>query len=88
MTTSPTLGFFYTFRVPDAERERLPVLTRHVLGRAIELHDQVGTVRLKSGDRIKLTAILNDGCSVLCEHSGVPGLLLTELRWLEDCEQP
>lgn len=77
-------GANYIFRVQDVNRERLPVMSSDVIGREIELRDQIGTMRLKSGDVVKLLELRADGHTCLCSHSACHGVILTDVNSLHE----
>lgn len=70
------------------ERERLPVIDRAALGRAIEVRDQVGIMRLLPRDRVRV--IEDRGDYALCEHAACRnGLLLIKRDALsEEAAEP
>lgn len=54
------------FRPPSITRERLPVINAEAVGRAIEIRDQVGILRLLPGDRLRI--VEERGDHALCSH--------------------
>ena len=78
------IGANYVFRVKDVSRERLPVMSADVIGREIELRDQIGTMRLKSGDVVKLLELRSDNHTCLCSHSACQGVLITDVNSLNE----
>lgn len=79
-----SLGANYLFRARDVNRERLPVMSADVVGREIELRDQIGTMRLKSGDVLKLLELRADGHTCLCHHSACQGVIITDVNSLHE----
>jgi hypothetical protein len=68
------------FRPPSRDRERLPVLTPDVVGRAIDWRDQTGTMRVLPFDRLSVVETRDDHS--LCKHSACAGLLLVRTAFL------
>jgi len=70
------------FQPPSRDRERLPVLTPDVVGRAINWRDQTGTMRVLPGDRLSVVETRDDHS--LCKHAACNGLLLVKTLFLQD----
>lgn len=68
------------FQPPSRDRERLPVLTPDVMGRAIDWRDQTGTMRVLPGDRLSVVETRDDHS--LCKHAACVGLLLVKTQFL------
>jgi hypothetical protein len=84
-------GELVTFKTAERSRETLPVLGAHVIGSAIECADQVGTMRIVSGDRVRIAEI-REGFA-LVEHTQLKGAVcLVSLALLQpipaDLTQP
>jgi hypothetical protein len=71
------------FRPYSRAREHCPVIHPDAQGRAIELSDQTGTMRVFPGDRVSIVEDRDDYC--LCKHSACTlGLLLIARAALHD----
>lgn len=89
MIIQATPGIHYRFTPQTRDRETLPVLSADVITRDILFSDQIGTLRVIPGDRLKLRAVRDDGIHCLCSHSQIPALLvLTDLNSLSETELP
>lgn len=71
------------FLPPSKDRERLPVIHRDAVGRAVEMRDQVAVMRLLPKDRVRIVEERGDHC--LCEHVACKsGLLLIKREFLHE----
>lgn len=67
-------GDLVTFSICSRAREVMPALHESTVGRAIELSDQVGTMRVSSGDRVRIVEIREN--YALVSHVALKGALL------------
>lgn len=75
-------GDLVTFKTVERSRETLPVLCADVVGRAIECADQVDTMRVVSGDRVRIVEIREN--FALVSHVRLKGAVcLVSLTLLE-----
>lgn len=76
------VGRVVSFLPPDKARETLPGFRAAVIGQSIECADQVGTMRVLPGDRVRVMELRQD--YALVAHSAAQGVvLLTSLLMLE-----
>jgi hypothetical protein len=69
------------FRPYSRSREHCPIIVREAIGRAIELSDQLGALRVLPGDRLRM--VEDRGDHALCEHSACKlGVLLVQTQCL------
>lgn len=79
-------GDLVTFATCSRVREVMPALHESCVGRAIECRDQVGTMRVVSGDRVRIVEIRDN--YALVSHSALKGaLLLAPLEALKPIAQ-
>lgn len=75
-------GDLVTFRAAQRSRENLPVLRATVVGQPIEPGDQLGVLRIVSGDRVRIAEIRED--FALVKHARfTAGLCLVSVALLE-----
>lgn len=67
-------GDLVTFSTCSRAREVMPALHESTVGRAIEYSDQVGTMRVCSGDRVRIVEIREN--YALVSHVALKGALL------------